>query len=519
MSTAREQALELELARCRREADRYRLLAEQSTDMISRHTPTLDWTYVDVSPAVEKLLGYRVDEIIGTRGYDLFHPDDADNLRNRTVSVSYRGGLYTNVFRYRHKNGHYVWLETTSRTIRDDAGNPLEIICVSRDVSAREQAQLATRRLARVVEACSDMVMFCVADSLQLTYLNGAASTTLGTDPGGSASFNLRTLFSADIFAGLLKPALEHASRHGIWHGSIPMQLPPEAGPRIAEIHEVIAHRNPNARGGIEYYSIVGRDITLKRQAQDAAKRQQHEMAHMSRLLSVGEMATGLAHEINQPLATILNYCRGTLRRVDEGHGLDPELALRTMERITGQARRAAEIVKRLRSFVRRTEYQRIDFSINESCREVSEFLHQEASDGGIEFEFSLDPSEPILSADRIQIEQVLLNLMRNAIEAYADCDRTRRPVNIATRRRDGYVEVAVGDRAGGIGSEPLQRLFDAFYTSKSSGLGMGLPISRTIIETHGGQLWAESDGSSGTLFQFRLPAARRNVAQHQDGK
>ncbi|GGO81315.1 hypothetical protein GCM10011348_20060 [Marinobacterium nitratireducens] len=519
MPTAREQALESELASCRREADRYRLLAEQSTDMISRHRPTPDWTYVDVSPAVEKLLGYRVEEMIGTRGYDLFHPDDADNLIKRTASVSYRGGLYTNVFRYRHKKGHYIWLETTSRTIRDEQGQPLEIICVSRDVSAREQAQLATRRLARVVEACSDMVMFCAADSLQLTYLNEAASTTLGSHLSGATALGLQQLFSDESYEQLLRPALEHAARHGIWHGSIAMQLPADAAPRIAEIHELIAHRNPGSLGGIEYYSVIGRDITQRRQAEESAKRQQQEMAHMSRLLSVGEMATGLAHEINQPLAAILNYCRGTLRRVEEEQKLAPELALQTMERITGQARRAAEIVKRLRSFVRRTEYQRIEFSINDSCREVAGFLNQEASDNGIDFEFELAPEDPKVCADRIQIEQVLLNLMRNAIEAYADCDRTRRPVTIATRSDNGRIDVIVSDRAGGIDADTLQRLFDAFYTSKPGGLGMGLQISRTIIETHGGQLWAESDGCDGTQFQFQLPADRRQLSRHQDGK
>ncbi|MFC6672261.1 PAS domain-containing sensor histidine kinase [Marinobacterium aestuariivivens] len=509
MSTAKEQALEQALAQCRREADRYRLLAEQSTDMISRHTPTPEWTYVDVSPAVEKLLGYRVEEMIGTPGYDLFHPDDADNLVKRTESVSYRGGLYTNLFRYRHKEGHYVWLETTSRTIRDDSGEPLEIICVSRDVTAREQALRATRRLARVVEACSDMVMFCSADSQQLTYLNEAASTTLGTHQNGPVSFHLQQLFSDGIYRSLLQAALDHAAQHGTWYGSIPMQLPPAAGARIAEIREIIAHRNHAGNRRVEYYSIIGRDITLKRQAEEAARRQQLEMAHMSRLLSVGEMATGLAHEVNQPLAAILNYCRGTLRRFEEDRNPGLEQVLRTMELITGQARRAAEIVKRMRSFVRRTEYQRIVFSINDSCREVAGFLHQEASDNDIGFDFDLDPSDPPLCADRIQIEQVLLNLLRNAIEAYADCECPRRAVNIGSRHRDGYIEVTVRDYGGGVDAQRLSRLFDAFYTSKPSGLGMGLAISRTIVESHGGQLWADSDGRSGTLFQFRLPARR----------
>jgi two-component system sensor kinase FixL len=232
----------------------------------------------------------------------------------------------------------------------------------------------------------------------------------------------------------------------------------------------------------------------------------------MSRLLSVGEMATGLAHEINQPLAAILNYCRGTLRRAEDGKDLSLAQALHAMQLISDQAKRAAEIIKRIRSYVKRTEYQRIEFSINDSCQDVAGFLHQEARDNRIEFIFDLDPDDPRLTADRIQIEQVLLNLIRNAIEAYSDCEQTLRTVTISSRCDEGYIEVAITDRAKGVSAQALSQLFDAFFTSKSSGLGMGLAISRTIVESHGGQLWAQSDGHSGTVFRFRLP-----VSRHQD--
>ncbi len=508
-TAAQLQVLRAALNESQREAERYRLLVEQSTDMISRHTPTPEWTYVDVSPAVERLLGYRPDEIIGTSGYDLFHPEDADNLIRRAESVRYLGGLYTNVYRYRHKSGHYVWLETTSRTIRGDADEPVEIICVSRDVTAREQAQRATRRLARVVEACSDMVMFCVPDSLQLTYLNEAATTTLGSLQDETSTLKLNRLFAPQDLTTLVHGGLEYAALHGTWHGSIALQLPAGKDSRTAEIREIIAHFNPAQNRQIEYYSIIGRDTTYKRKAEDATKRQQLELAHMSRLLSVGEMATGLAHEINQPLAAILNYCRGTQRRVRDGRELGISQVLQTMELITGQARRAAEIIKRIRSYVKRTEYQRVEFSINDSCREVAGFLKQEAADNRIQFEFNLDRTNPNLMADRIQVEQVLLNLIRNAVEAYSDCEHGHRTVNISSRHNSGYIEVAITDQAKGVDAQALSHIFEAFYSSKPSGLGMGLAISRTIIETHGGKLWAESDGQSGTTVQFRVPVSR----------
>lgn len=496
----------IDLEQYREDADRYRLLAEQSTDMISRHTPDSRWVYIDASPAVERVLGYTPEEIIGMSGYSQFHPDDADNLLRRDASVRYREGMYTNVYRYRHKKGHYIWLETTSRTIRDDRDKPIEVICVSRDVTEREEAQRAMRRLARVVEASSDMIMFCNDKTRKLTYLNESAYHTLGMSKDTPVYFYLQELFAPDVLTSLVKDALEHASIHGIWYGSIPMKLPQQLN-RTAEVREVIAHRNRRENNAVDYYSIIGRDITQRRKAEEEAKRHQLELAHMSRLLSVGEMATGLAHELNQPLATIMNYCHGAQRRLSSETPDAIGTVSRAMEMIMQQAKRASEIIKRMRSFVNKTtDYQFLEFSINDSCREVSGFLYQEALDHNITFEFKLDHRNPRIEADKVQIEQVLLNLVRNAIEAYSDCAREYRPVMMTSRGTDRYIYISVQDQAKGISADTLEKLFEPFYTSKSTGLGMGLSISRTIIETHGGQLWAESDGSTGTQFYLKLP-------------
>ncbi|MGE4415835.1 MAG: PAS domain S-box protein, partial [Marinobacterium sp.] len=480
------QPLEQELQRCLQEADRYRLLAEQSTDMISRHTPTPEWTFIDVNPAIERMLGYRADEIIGTSGYDLFHPDDADNLKKRADSVRYRRGMYTNVYRFQHRDGHYIWLETTSRTIRDELGHPVEIICVSRDVTERELAQQATRRLARVVEASSDIILFCNHRTLQLTYMNETAYRTFGAERENLAVFYLNQLFPQDVLHTLVEPELQHAALYGTWYGSIPLYPAGNPG-RIAEIREIIAHRNRAENMQVEYYSIIARDITLKRKAEEKAKRQQLEMAHMSRLLSVGEMATELAHEINQPLATIINYCNGTFRRLEEGQITELTQVTRSMELISAQARRASEIIKRMRRFVRRTEFQRVSFPVNETCIEVTRFLNQEALDNSIRFDFDLDPDNPILEADCLQIEQVLLNLVRNAIEAYSDSDISPKPVTIRTRVEGKRITVSVIDQGPGIDPAQLDNLFEPFITSKENGLGMGLSISHTIIESHCG--------------------------------
>ncbi len=496
--------LQHELERCQQEADRYRLLAEQSTDLISRHTATSEWIFIDVNSAIEPLLGYKAEEIIGTSGYVLFHPEDADNLKNRTDSVRYRDGLYTNVYRYRHKEGHYIWFETTSRTIRDEKGTPVEVICVSRDVTERERALQATRRLAKVVEASSDMILFCQHHNLVLTYQNESAQRTLN-NANFSPKRRLPSLFNQTQFEEFVIPALNLAAKQGYWNGAIPMELD-DKSERVAELREVIAHRDRNNRKIVDYYTLIGRDVTERKRAEQQYKRHQNEMAHMSRLLSVGEMATELAHEINQPLATILNYSNGTLRQIEEQQISEVSQTRRALELISKQAHRAAEIIRRIRRFVQRTEIQYAPFDINDCCQEVVTFLNQDARDQQISFHFSLDPTLPFAYGDRVQVEQVLLNLLKNSMEAYSSHSCSSPSIQIKTFTEDQHIIVKVKDQAGGIKPNIMAQLFEPFMTSKSNGLGMGLSISRSLIESHGGQLWAESDGHTQSCFFFKLP-------------
>lgn len=502
-----------QLEQYKAEATRYRLMCDQSTDMLSRHTATSEWTFIDVNPACKKLLGFSPEELIGTSSYAQIHPEDADNLKQRADTVHYREGMYTNVHRFRHKAGHYVWLETTSRTIRDKSGEPVEVICVSRDVSEREIAQQATRRLARVVEASSDMILFCNHSDERITYLNEACLRTLNMPKDSDSELTLELLFSQNSYKNDLQKALAGAATSGKWLGSIAMTLPFHTKDRrYAELREIICHRDRNTTESpvVEYYTLIARDITDKKKAQDKAIKQQQEITHMSRLLSVGEMATGLAHELNQPLAAIINYCRGTKRRLSGNNAIDPDLVTEAMDLIAKQAKRASEIIKRMRSFVRKTDSKRSAFSINRSCLAVCDFLSQEAKDNRISFEFNLDKQLPNLYADQIQIEQVLLNIIRNAVEAYTHSHKTLRPIAITSQRSNHSILVTITDNAGGIASDKIKSIFEPFQTTKSNGLGMGLPISQTIIENHGGQLWIESDGITGSEFNIKLPIEKQ---------
>lgn len=485
---------------------RHRLLAEQSTDLISRHTPGT-WTFLYASPAATTLLGYRPEELVGVSSLDLFHPDDRRTYKERAPTVAYERGIYVGTYRYRHKDGHYVWLESTSRTLRDPgSGELLEIISVSRDVSRRVLAERATRRLARIVEATIDLVVFFDGDG-HITYLNEAARRTLALPASDNGPLHLRELMPPAAYARVEGEGLATARATGTWSGETAFI---DARGRELPVSQVIlAHTDDG--DGVEYFSTVVRDMSERRHAEELAQRHQHEMAHVARLVTLGEMASGLAHELNQPLAAIVNYAHGAIRRMEATPPAEAAVVKGALERIAQQASRAGEIIRRLRGFARKSEFQRLPVDVNAVVREMLRFCLPEARRHGVHLTAELAPHLPTVLADRVQIEQVLLNLLRNAMEA-APGDAAGghgSPVRVRSEyTAEGMVAVHVIDRGPGLPSTDPERLFEQFYTTKPKGLGLGLSISRSLMEAHGGQLWAEPNPEGGAIFSFTLPAA-----------
>lgn len=252
----------------------------------------------------------------------------------------------------------------------------------------------------------------------------------------------------------------------------------------------------------------VGRDITKRALAEEKARQREAELAHVVRLGTMGEMAAFFAHEVTQPLAAIANYTRGCVRRLRAGIGHREEV-LAAMEQVYGQAERAGEIIRRLRSFVRKQEPRLSMVNVNDLVQDVVSFVRAEARDKGITIRMELgDPMDPVM-ADKIQIEQVMLNLVRNGIESMSDNNSTRRDLTVRTCMTAGTgVEVTVSDTGHGLAPDAAERVFEPFFTTKPNGMGMGLSISRSIIETHGGRLCARPAPEGGAVFTFRLPAS-----------
>ncbi len=246
-------------------------------------------------------------------------------------------------------------------------------------------------------------------------------------------------------------------------------------------------------------------DISNRRRAEELAHMHQAELAHRSRISTMGEIATGIAHELNQPLTAINNYAESCMRAIAADVPDSHEKLVNWIGKIANNTHRAAEMIRRLRSFTRKSDPVRGELGVTELVEEVIDLLEAETRMKSVRLKW--EPGEVLtVSVDRIQIEQVLVNLLRNAYEAMAGNSTDERRVKITARRRAEKVVISVEDAGEGIAAENLDRVFDAFFTNKPNGVGIGLAISRSIVEDHGGRLWVEPNATRGVTFCFTLP-------------
>jgi len=243
------------------------------------------------------------------------------------------------------------------------------------------------------------------------------------------------------------------------------------------------------------------------RRTQEEARETRERLAHVARLSTLGEMATGIAHEINQPLAAVAAYAQACGRMIRSRTADDVEL-LEALDRISHEALRAGAIINKLKELVRRRDSGQVPCDLNTLVRDVAGLAVADANHNGVDLRLSLADHLPPVTADPVQIQQVVLNLVRNGIEAMDGCYGERVLLVRTTDHGEEGVTCSVVDAGVGIGEDEEAGLFTPFYTTKESGMGMGLSISRTIVRAHGGKVWFTRNPDAGTTFYFRLPAS-----------
>jgi two-component system, LuxR family, sensor kinase FixL len=262
---------------------------------------------------------------------------------------------------------------------------------------------------------------------------------------------------------------------------------------------------SPNGK----FFTGFVRDLTERQETERRIEDLQTELLHASRLSVMGQMASTMAHELNQPLTAVTNYLEAGRHMIAQGTG-EPERISDLMEKAVAQAQRAGEVIRRLRQFVSKGETERHTHNINQLVEEALALGLMGARQSGVRVSLELEHNLLPVAVDPVQIQQVVLNLVRNAIEAMEEVDR--RELTIATRTIDGRIETSIGDTGPGIAPELADRLFQPFVTTKKTGMGLGLSICREIVEAHHGRLTVAARPAGGTVFHLTLPKADQDA-------
>jgi C4-dicarboxylate-specific signal transduction histidine kinase len=261
-----------------------------------------------------------------------------------------------------------------------------------------------------------------------------------------------------------------------------------------------------NARGQVLSASGIVLDITDHKSSEDESERRQEQLFHLSRVAKLGQLSAALAHELNQPLASILSNAQAAQHYLSQ-EPVDLEEVRAIVDDIVSSDKRAGELIRRLREMVRRGETHAQTLDLKQIAREALELSATTLASASVEARVSIPSNLPAIRGDRVQLEQVFLNLLLNACEAMSEREMGERLIDITAATEGEMVHVRVTDRGVGIPERDLESVFDAFYTTKPTGLGLGLAISRSIISAHGGQLWATANECRGSCLHFTLPA------------
>ena len=457
-----------------------------------------------------EILGYAEAELVGR---DWFEHCIAEPHR-AAARAAHQAAIESNVeLEYIEdeviaRDGSSKLIAWRTTRVHDEQGRPIGLLSSGEDVTDQRRSQRELKhseQLLRSAQAIARLGNFELRIPAGTSFWSQQVYEITGLDPGAPspdpAEFAERYVHPDD------RERYKREWQRGITEtGKVDVEyrvLRPDGA--VREVH-MLAQILPSNDGQSLVVSGTLHDITERKQAEEEARQGQERLTHVARLSTMGEMATGLAHEINQPLTAIATYAQAASRLMAAEGGADPADLREALVAITNQALRAGEVIHRLRAFVKNRTARTETLDINRLIEDLSVLAEPDARASDVRLTLDLAPGLPPVGADPVQIQQVLLNLIRNAIDALLEVPGAAREIVVRTGLDGPDVEVAVIDHAGGIAPEIALQLFNPFYTTKATGTGLGLAISRSIIRAHRGKLGHRPTPGGGTTFHFSLP-------------
>jgi two-component system, LuxR family, sensor kinase FixL len=456
----------------------------------------LDGTIRFWSAGAERLYGWSAQEAIGRRSDDLLATVPLQSPDTIQVALLSDGEWYGEQ-RHRTRDGRVLLVASHWALHRSGGGRPDRVVEINHDIGFQQASLAELRRLAAIVESSNDAIIGRDLNGI-VTHWNRAAEAMFGYRAHEIVGRSIAVLLPPDWIAEEAtiveriargEPVQHYETEHCRKDGSVfPVSL------TVSPIYD--------DSGAIAGVSKILRDLTERQDREQRLREAQSELFHVRRLTELGQLVSALVHEVNQPLAAIGNYAAAGKRLLAAAN---IEAAATALQKIVEQTERARQIIHRLRNFVKKGDTEQRPQHLPAMIQDAVALAEVSVRTEQVAFETKLDVAPAHVAADRVQIQQVLFNLLRNAMEAMEQSER-REIVITATPGSGGMVEVGVADTGPGIAPDVRANLFRPFVTTKASGMGVGLSVCRSIIETHGGRLWAEDNPGGGTVFRFTLP-------------
>jgi PAS domain S-box-containing protein len=479
--------------------------SEEKWRAIFENNPTMYFmvdsagTVLSVNPFGAEQLGYTVDELMGDSVLNVFHESDRPTAQHYTTAcIEQLGRAMSWELRKVRKDGSILWVRETAKAMLIKERPVVLIVC--EDMTERKWAEYLT---AQMFERSPDGIMLIGRD-YRFQRINPVYERIFGRPAAMIVGKHISDLVETEDLEHIVKPKLDRCFAGE--EVSFADWFSHPAGRRYRAVTY-----SPLQRGSaqVEAALVISRDLTDHMLSYEALRATQTELAHANRVVTMGQMTASIAHEVNQPITAAVANANSALRWLG-AQPPDLEEARNAVGRIIENGRRASDVIGRIRALIKKAPARKDLFDLNEAVLGIISLTRSEMLSNGVSLQTGFATGLPSVHGDRVQLQQVVLNLIVNAIEAMSDIDRAARALRISTERdASGDVLVTIRDSGPGIDPKSVDRLFQAFHTTKPGGMGMGLAICRSIIEAHGGRLWASANEPRGAVFQFTFPPAR----------